>query len=44
MKFQMSSQTGLGHVSSKIRHVVAPVNQGVFLPQVLQAVVKVEHP
>ena len=44
MRFQMSLQTGLGFVSSKMCRVASPLNWGVFFPQVLQAVMKVEHP
>lgn len=43
MRFQMSLQTGRGFVSSKMHCVAVPVNWGVFFPQVLQAVMKVEH-
>lgn len=44
MRFQMSLLTSLGFLSSKMHGVAAPVSWGVFFPQVLQAVVKVEHP
>lgn len=43
MGFQMSLQTSLGFVSSKMYCVAAPVNWGVFFPQVLEAVMKIEH-
>lgn len=44
MRFHVSLQTGLGFVSSKMCGVGAPLNWGIFFPQVLQAVPKVEHP
>lgn len=44
MRFQMSLQTGLGFLSSKMHRVAAPVNWGLFFPHVLQAVMKAEHP
>lgn len=43
MTFQMSLLTSLGFLSSKMHRVAAPVSWGVFFPQVLQAVMKVEH-
>lgn len=43
MRFQMSLLTSLGFLSSKMHGAAAPVSWGVFFPQVLQAVMKVEH-
>lgn len=43
MTFQMALLASLGFLSSKTHRAAAPVSWGVFFPQMLQAVMKVEH-